>query len=318
MQHINEDYIYNLFETSNIVQITESQELRRSDRFNIQPKQDASLFSPNAQIILNRLTPISRKRMIEDFNSDDLNLLKREAIQEEIDETFIYFENQEVGQFLESWICFNMRCPGCNGILYKYKNKNMPVVDVKCINKSHLIENGPKYFQIKATEKDTTFNGQKYFSLEQQYIKIGSTRYGQLSHEIKLGDDYNKKRILIGYICIEYYYISDSQRRINIDINRSFILIPNLNIQPQTLEDAELKYYTYINTIIPTITFNPSLFNIILFNQYPIEYHNIFKNINIDTHFVEKLYVDDIAQILFKKKYLKYKKKYIELKEFKN
>ncbi len=314
MQHINEDYIYNLFETSNLVQITEAKELRRSDRHNIQSKQDSSLFSPNAQKILNRLTPISRQRMIDDFNSDDLYILKKEAKQEEIDETFIYFENQEVGQFLESWICFNMRCPGCNGILYKYKNKNMPVVDVKCINPNHNINNGPKYYQIKATEQGTTFNGQEYFSLDKQFIKIGSTRFGQLSHEVKLGDNYNKKRILIGYICIEYYYNSDSQRIINIDINRSFILIPNLTIQPQTLDEAELKYYTYINTVIPTITFNPILFNIYLFNKYPIEYHNIFKNINIDTHFIEKIYVDDIAKQLFHKKYLKYKQKYIQLK----
>ncbi len=312
MQNINEDYIYSLFETSNIVQITQPIELRRSDRI-VQPKYDVNLFSPNAQKILNSLTPISRERMIEDFNSDDLNLLKREAKQEEIDETFIYFENQEVGQFLESWICFNMRCPGCNGLLYKYKNKNMPVVDVKCINANHLIQNGPRYFQIKATERGKTFNGEEYFSLDKQFIKIGSTRFGQLSHEIKLGDDYNKKRILIGYICIEYYYV-DSLRKINIDINRSFILIPKLNIQAQTFEEAELKYYTYINSIIPTITFNPNLFNIILFNQFPQEYHHIFKNINIDIHFVEKLYVDDIAKQLFHKKYLKYKQKYIQLK----
>jgi hypothetical protein len=162
MQQITEDYIYNLFETSNIVQITEVQELRRTDRI-IQPKQNVGLFSPNAQQILNRLTPISRQRMIEDFNIDDLKILKQESIQEEIDETFIYFENQEVGQFLESWVCFNMRCPGCNGILYKYQSKNMPVVDVKCINPNHLLNNGPKYYQIKATESGTTFRGQKIF-----------------------------------------------------------------------------------------------------------------------------------------------------------
>ena len=314
MQQITEDYIYNLFETSDIVQIIEAQELRRTDRI-IQPKQNVGLFSPNAQQILNRLTPISRQRMIKDFNIDDLNILKQESIQEEIDETFIYFENQEVGQFLESWVCFNMRCPGCNGILYKYQSKNMPVVDVKCINPNHLLNNGPKYYQIKATESGTTFRGQKYFSLNEQFIKIGSTRFGKLSHEVKLSDGYNKKRILIGYICIEYHYIGDYKRRINIDTHNSFILVPNLTLQPQTSQEAELQYYTYVNDIIPTIRFDNRLFNIIKFREYPIEYHNIFKNINIDTHFVERLYTDDIAKNLFYKKYLKYKQKYIELKK---
>jgi hypothetical protein len=139
----------------------------------------------------------------------------------------------------------------------------------------------------------------KYFSLNEQFIKIGSTRFGKLSHEVKLGDGYNKKRILIGYICIEYHYIGDYKRRINIDTHNSFILVPNLTLQPQTSQEAELQYYTYVNDIIPTIRFDNRLFNIIKFHEYPIEYHNIFKNINIDTHFVERLYTDDIAKNLF-------------------
>lgn len=315
--NINEDYIYNLFETQPKKEIIITGEKRRSDRLQTEKvkSMDYSL-SPMAHNILEYLTPTSKKRMIYDMQFDDINLEKKILLEEDKDPLYTYFENNEVGIFMELWLCSNLLCPGCKiGKLLKYLNPNMPVVDVMCSNDNHTIEYGPKYYQIKTTEKDASFGGYKYFSLKDKYIHTGSKKYGSLSHQIKLGDGINKKKILIGYICVEYVRNVQNNRFISIDLNTSFILIPKLELTPTSLIKSDLEYYKYFDSDIPIITFNESLFQIYTFKIY--DNNDLFKNINIDLIFDMTVFKPErVKQKLFEHKYLKYKKKYLDLKNY--
>ena len=313
--NINEDYIYNLFETQTKKEIVINGEKRRSGRlFEKNQSTEEYSLSPNAKKILEHLTPLSKERMIIDMTNDDIDIEKSELLYEENDPLYTYFENNDVGIFMELWICSNLLCPGCKkGKLLKYLNPNMPVVDVMCSNDNHKFEDGPKYYQIKSSEKNTFFRGSRYFNLKDKYIHIGSIKYGKLCHQIKLGDSFDKKRILIGYICVEYVKIND--RFISIDLNNSFILIPKLNLIPTTPIESDLEYYTYIDTKIPKITFNPLLFDIFTFKMYNND--RLFKNINIDLIFDMIVFIPEYLKLkLFEKKYLKYKKKYLNLKSY--
>ncbi len=308
--NINEEYIYNLFETQNKKEIIINGIKRKSERLKIQlTEQNETSLSPNAKNILEYLTPYSKERMINDMISDDKDLKIEEILEENNDIEYTYFENKEVGTFMELYICSNFICPGCKkGKLLKYINPNMPIIDAICSSDEHKYEHGPKYYQIKTTEKDTSYNGMKYFDKKLKYIHTGSKKYGKLCHEVKLGDDFNKKKILISYICIQY---TKNERIISIDLNESFIIIPNLYMEAITLEENELKYYSYLDTKIPYITFNLSLCNLYTFKIYK----NINININLDLIFDMKPYIPEhLKQKLFEQKYLKYKIKYLNLK----
>jgi hypothetical protein len=322
--NITEQYIYNLFETENLVEVEIGGEKRRSERLQTVPQHLP--LSTNAIRILEHLSPESQERMIQDFYFDDLKLMNKQLQEEDEDISYIYFENKEIGPFIELWLCANMRCPGCKtGRLVKYANPNMPVIDVKCSNSEHTLFHGPKYYQIKSSESGTVFHNQNYFNLFEKYIKVGSPRYGKICHDVKVGDDINKKQILIGYICIEYVYPSDITRKISINLNKSFILIPNLQIYLQIpdndYESLNLKYYTYLSEApLPVITFDERLFKIYTLNMFAEEQNiskSIFNNINVDLIFNTTEHIPEYLKrrLIFQKKYLKYKQKYLKLKK---
>ena len=135
---ITPQYILNMFDNSDLIQIEKTDQLlRRTERVpQKRPREELGL-SPAAKRILAAYTPRTRKYLEEDFISDDLRLLRLEEKQEEKDESFELYENKEVGVFLEKWICANFKCPGCLGKLVKYASSNMPVVDIMCSNKEH-------------------------------------------------------------------------------------------------------------------------------------------------------------------------------------
>jgi hypothetical protein len=216
--------------------------------------------------ILEHLSPQSKLYVSRLFEEDDKLLEKMDKEEEELDKIYTYFENQEVGTYLELWVCTNIRCPGCMRKLLKYKSLSQPVVDVKCSNPSHnILYHGPKYYQIKATEQNKVMNGKKYFSKDEYYIKVGSKRFGYNAHNIKLSDSLDIKKILIGYICLEYKRPNPDTRFIILDKEKSFIVKPYITKRLKTGE-IDNYYYTYTDDVIPTILFNPDISKIINLN----------------------------------------------------
>lgn len=272
---ITEYYMQYLFDTEKKAEIMNTVQTKIVSSVDI----NISQLSPTTQIILQHLSPESKQRMYADIMKDNIYIQKTELKEEDSDPSYTYFENKEVGTFMELWICANILCPGCQeGKLLKYLNPNMPVIDVVCSNENHTVLHGPKYYQIKTSEAYTQFMGMKYFDFHNRHIHVGSPKYGHVCHNVKLGDSMNKKNILIGYICIVYKKKLD--RIISIDLNNSFIVIPRLNIIA-TNDNFNLQYYTYLDTRLPSITFNDNLCVTYMLNLYTEK--TMFKNINLDT-----------------------------------
>jgi hypothetical protein len=292
-----------------------------------------SELSPDSKNIVMLESTANRQALIYDIIRDNEKIENVTSLLEAIDGEFSYTLPSEVGNHMELWICVNMKCPGCRvGILYKYISSNMPVIDVKCFNTEHnLLEHGPIFYQIKATERNVNFLGKKYFTRQpiqdypSGYIKVGSKRSGVYSHSITTADTINDKYISIGYICISYYYLTN-RRRINIDLRESFVVIPNLSYQTRTRTND--YYYKYIpNSLnMAIITFNPDIriVNVLTFAEL-IDRDNylvrLFKNINLDKQYITITYhrpTPATRELIFdnkyQAKYLYYKNKYLLLK----
>ena len=308
---MEKDILRQLFNNSLYLEVKEI-EVRRSPRIQYTIPTHGSL-SPNSQSLLSLFTPETQKRLARDFYLDDIEINKK-LLKDEIDDpTYIYFDNSGVGLYLELWVCVNIKCPGCNGILYKYANPSMPAVDVRCINPSHNI--GPLYYQIKATQKGVTYAGLKYFSYDEEYICVGSYRYGYNCHVIK-ADNIIDRDLLIGYICIEYIY--KDMNNINIDMNKSFILIPNLQFAPANPRQMDWTYYHYERIKpVPVIKFNTNMINKYRFSDI----YKPFGIIKLSNQYdAVKLYKDESLQMKLdfnssKYKYLIMKMKYLNLKK---
>ena len=292
-----------------------------------------SELSPDSKNIVMLESTANRQALVYDIIKDTEKINQVTLELDAMDEDFSYTLPSEVGNYMELWICVNMRCPGCRvGMLYKYISSNMPVIDVKCFNTEHnLLNHGPCFYQIKATERNVNFLGKKYFTRKpiqdypSGYIKVGSKRAGVYSHSITSADTIDNKYISIGYICITYYYLTN-KRRINIDLNESFVVIPNLSYYSRTRTND--YYYQYIpNSLnMPLITYNPNkeIVNVLTFTELinRDDYSKgIFKNINLDKQYKTIIYHKPspaTRELTFddeyKEKYLYYKKKYMKLK----
>ncbi len=277
----------------------------------------------------------NRQALVNDIIRDNDKI---DAIMSEIesqDDDFTFSISSEVGNYMELWICANLKCPGCRvGKLFKYISSNMPVIDVRCVNPAHdLLEHGPIFYQIKTTEKYTTFLGLKYFTRQpinnypSGYIKVGSKKVGIYSHSITTADSIENKFISIGYICVTFKYLTN-RRRINIDLNDSFVVIPNLNYYSRTRKNS--YYYKYIPNSLnySIISFNPNIniVRVLTFSELALRdgyVPTIFKNINLDKKYKtipltvptsayrELIFKDDDD---YESKYLYYKNKYLKLK----
>ena len=260
--------------------------------------------------ILEHLSPNSKLYVSRLFDEDDKLLEEMDKEEEMLDKLYTHFEPTEVGTYMELWVCANIRCPGCMHKLLKYKSLSQPVVDVKCSNPKHnILYHGPKYYQIKATHgaKMQGMVRDKYFSKDEFYIKVGSKRFGYHAHNIKLSDSLDIKKVLIGYICLEYKRKSQDNRYIIIDKEKSFIVKPHITNKLKVGE-PDKYYYTYTDDKIPTVQFNPEISKIINLNMIS----NSNRTVNLDDKY--NLY-ESVQQKLFKEKYLKYKIKYLELKK---
>lgn len=325
MNYISHEDLRNLFETSlrlEIIEMKKPESIKKSARLS-EKQSDKKIvkaeykFSPQSELILASLSPYSKKRLARDFQEDDL---KNKELFDSIDDPdYIYFNPSENGVYLEYWVCNNIPCPVCNGKLYKYGNPNMPAVDVVCINKHN---NGVNYFQIKTSVDTLDFHGCKYFSYAENYVCVGSKRFGYNCHIIRADDEKNKD-LLVGYICIKYK--ESSMNNIRIDVRESFLLLPNLKYKPLTRLQETFTFYNYksdpkcLDKNI--IEINTLMVNKITFLEKYINDDNIKQKIN-NTINLNIIYdankiregQEPPAQLRSMQKYLIMKMKYLNLK----
>lgn len=194
------------------------------------------------------LTPISKKRMLKDIEKDNDILVKLSKMDEKTDPDYINYENY--GKLIESWLSDNLACPCCGSYsLKRYFKSNMPIIDVVCINPYHTLERGVRFFQIK-TSNGKPFMDIPYFIYDSKnpkknHIHVGSRKYGEISHQIKVSDNDFDKKILIGYICLTY------EEKDNLKIiknkNKSFIVLPIIDYQLENSTSVDDWYYQYID-----------------------------------------------------------------------
>jgi hypothetical protein len=148
--------------------------------------------------------------------------------------------------------------------------------------------------------------------LKDNYIHVGSKRFGFYCHNIKYTDN---KDILIGYICIEYNE-NETTNKLTINSNNSFIIKPKCNYtQKDQRKIDDDYYYKYIEDLSTDkqkaiISINKDLCYIIKLHILPI-------NINIKFDCSTYHIIPPPKALVFYK-YLKYKTRYISLKNILN
>ena len=219
------------------------------------------------------------KTLIEDaLKSDTDKITNSLAKLDLIDSEYKNYENY--GKLIECWIADNMKCPCCEQYsLRRYASDIMPVIDLVCINPEHNFSHGVKFYQVKASN-GAPFMGSKYFDKNTQTIHVGSIRQGHLVHSIKMTDDDFNKKILIGYICIEF---AEKENTLQINLKKSFIVCPKYDktIKQLFLSDIDNSsenettdyefgelYYKYINSTHPIIKFSNINNQVKLLNEY--------------------------------------------------
>jgi hypothetical protein len=336
-QTITPEYILNLFKNSPTVIITEgksvtsdksnssrkrprdsSRDLRQTERINYDENPPNS---PATRGILEHagLTPRSERELQKLISKDTDKIIEIETEQEKFDKLYKQYYDSQLGVFIEKWICSKMKCPGCkNGKLLKFVNHSFPVIDVKCDGEKHNIQvHGPLYFQIKATNgfaKSGLYPHYFDLNLVKPYIKIGSKRFGSLSHSVRVDSPLDTKKLVIGYICVNYRTSNSKSGslRVSIIFDKSFILIPNI-----AKSGVSENYYTYIDGEPSTITFNKIHF-LVAATFTELNLQVLFKTIDTNTEFSEIEYLpesDTAKRLRMMKKYLKYKMKYLQLKK---
>ena len=157
------------------------------------------LLTPTSKIIYDSFNKTAdKKKFLIDINLDD-NLI--DDIEKYYEEKDLYYEDENpssIGFYIEHYLSAELKCPVCDELsLCIYKIPNMPVIDLCCINTEHKIEDGVKFFQVKARNKDSIFHHSSYnlyFSKKKKYIYTGSKNFGYNSHIIKGNELLNKKK----------------------------------------------------------------------------------------------------------------------------
>lgn len=184
--------------------------------------------------------------MLKDIDTDNDILIKLSEMDEKTDPDYINYENY--GKLIESWLSDKLPCPCCGSYsLKRYFKNNMPIIDVVCINSYHTLERGVRFFQIK-TSNGKPFMDIPYFTYdsknpEKNHIHVGSRKYGEIVHQVKVSDSNFDKKILIGYICLTYKEKED----LKIIKNKSFIVLPIIDYQLDNSTTVDDWYYQYID-----------------------------------------------------------------------
>lgn len=220
-------------------------------------------LTPFSKIILDHTSPSSKEYMLKELIKDN-DKLKSLELNDDDPDYLDKLENNYLGFFLEDFLSINGLCPVCNQpTLRKYYSKNIPVIDLICINYYyHLIQKECFVFQVKISLNNS------YFNLKNKTISVGSKYFGEVAHSINGLDLIKNKLIVPGYICLKLKDLSN--RSYLIDHSKSFILIPNY------LNDIDQFFYSYVKKNFfnkDVITWNSSLVNV-------FDVNTCLKNIN--------------------------------------
>jgi len=214
-------------------------------RIRNQPSYLADYVQDLTPQILRYLTPNSKTRMQADIEVDNQIIKTLECMEESDDSDYVQYENY--GKLIECWIGDNIQCPCCGApnSLRRYLSDSMPVIDLVCINPAHTLDQGVRFFQVKASN-GSLFLSKPYFNLdlamttpEPNTIHVGSRVWGEPVHMISPHANTFTKKILCGYICICY---KETESTLKLNLKNSFIVLP--------------KYLNSIDTVKQTLTFN--------------------------------------------------------------
>lgn len=276
--NISNETLFKLFTSVDIASVSSPQHTFRPKRARIiTSMSDGDLYNPleltpSAKAIYESANTIEKIKLLKDFKKDDE--LAQIIIDLDTDIDYNYEDDaSSIGFYLESWLLLNFACPVCDKMtLRKYALQNMPVVDLVCINVDHKIDKGPKFFQVKSSYvASRLINGKEYFSKNDSiisdgivyngYIHVGSTKYGHSAHIIACGDSLQKKRILVGYICLKYDIIAGESNKIKINKINSFVLIPDVSIPVVKGQEKKTyyKYYSHPGQMKPLVVWEKDL-----------------------------------------------------------
>jgi len=176
------------------------------------------------------ITPHKLPQFEADLNYDQILVDKLEHMTDDTE----FVDDMNYGKTIECWYTDNLECPVCRKkSLRRYQKDNFPAIDVVCINPKHLFEQGVKFFQIKASAGNfTELSTSKsiitpYFSFLDRTIHTGSYKYGKIIHDISIFDKDFIKKILVGYICIDFV---KREKYLTINKSRSFFVLPKTKV----------------------------------------------------------------------------------------
>lgn len=217
-------------------------------------------LSPDGRLLLYDVSPERYEEFVTMLLKDSVIAAMTSDLSSDKD----YYPNEEnIGITAEKIVSIYGNCPVCKkNTLRQFKDVNMPVVDLICINIDHNISNGPRLWQVKASQNSF------YFNLNSpEFITVGSRNWGNVIHQNNEDLDFN-----IGYICL-YVSVREGDPNYYISPN-SFIIKPNMKGGP---------YYEYINKEDITKTYG-RYYN----NKNIIRSNNCTKqNINLDYPFIQ-------------------------------
>ena len=321
---VTEELLKYLFFKSDLVDIDIARRSERSERFETLKPLNNGDYTPMTKLIIDyeragAAGDANIDELIAKIKKDDVKVI---GIEEDVknDPDFIEkMSNSGLGFYMESFVSFYGRCPGCGeNSLKKFRNCSIPAVDFVCINKQYHEERGICFlFQLKISVSES--HDYFYTSVDgNKVIKIGSRRYGEIPHSIKGTSPLDLKKLAIGYICLKLIIKEDGIYQINPAL--SFCVHPNLQLPD------DKQYYNYVGPI--KSGHNPIIVDMSMMHNISIG--SIFtEGIVLGTPFVEKTRINPYDQVSKKidfsaaaisklggyyHKYLKYKSKYLKLK----
>ena len=252
------------------------------------------MLSPEGKKIYKSASTPDKSRLLADLLADTRTVEEIEMKEYENDSDYLEkLENNGLGLYMESFISNYGICPICKQkTLRKYSASNMPVVDLICVNKAyHTTNNSCFLFQVKTSLSDI------YFNKKENYITVGSKKFGYNSHIVKGNSSDVNKTLVIGYICLFLDQNMMDNNKYKINKSKSFVLVPDLQ------KKLDEYYYEYImefmgknrikwnNNLVSTNDINVCLNNIVdidttqIFNEEVIS--NPYMNLPLDKFLAE-------------------------------
>lgn len=246
-----------------------------------------SSLTPFAKAIYNSANTEERLTLLDGFNDDQIYIDKHSDKNDEIYNELL--TNSKMGFYMEDYVCEKIRCPMCGDKLYKFAISNMPLIDMICTNALRHSTNKECYlWQVK-----TTVDNDTYFNKLENYITIPNNRYSDMIININTTSSNHHKEIQIGFICIHLQQHNVDEHKYTIIKNKSFVLIPNINLIGPTLTYYEIMLRLKNKLIIKWNQLSV-IQNDLLTDDIHIDTNNVYKN---STMYINPL--NKMPQLLF-------------------